>query len=206
MTMNRNTLTIASLVAAALVIITGCSSSGGDQPTDSPTTPPSSSSSVISTPPADPSRAAIDEATALIPKYLETLDKLYNNPAVSLDGIHNVAIQPESTVEAVAIGKFRAGGYRGVGRTKLVSTSAASAYLNGLGGSGPTAKSPAVKVTACVDVSGSGATDAKGKAVGDPKKAKYLLEKLTIVKVNFSGTIGWRVSNAPNSEASSCGG
>lgn len=206
MTMNRNTLITTSLIAAALVIITGCSSSGGNKPTDSPTTPTAPSSSRSSTPPVDPSKAAIDDAVALIPTYLKTLDKLHNDPAAPLDEIHNVAIEPEFSVEAVAIGRFRAAGYRGYGQTELVSTSGAIAHLTGLGGSTPTAKSPTVKVTACVDVSKAGAKDAKGKAVGDPKRAKYLVEKLTIVKVNFSGTTGWRVSNAPNSEASSCGG
>jgi hypothetical protein len=204
MTMNRSTLTTASLAGAALMFIAGCSSSGGAKPSDTPTTH-ASSSDLVSTPAPDPSKAAIVDAVAMIPTYLATLDKLYNDASVPLNEIYNVAIQPESTVEAVAIGRFRAAGYRGVGRTKLASTYAATAYLSGLGGAGSTAKMPTVKVTACVDVSGSGARDAKGSAVGNLKKPKFLVEKLTIRKVNFSGTSGWRISDAPNTESNLCG-
>jgi hypothetical protein len=205
MTENRKAMTLASIIVAALVVVAGCSSSGGGKPTSS--APISRSSSITSTsqPPSDPNTTAIDEAVAIIPSYLATLDKLYNDPTTQLNEIYKVAIQPESTVEAVAIGKFRAGGYRGSGQTKLVSTRAATAYLTGLGGTGPTAKEPTVKVNACVDVSASKATDAQGRAIGDSKKPKYLIEKLTIVKATFSGSSAWRVSDAPNTEATSCG-
>src|SRR5258708_1188566 len=127
MTENREAMTLATIIVPPLVVGAGCASSGGGKPPSGAPISRSSSITSPSQPPSDPNTTAIDEAVAIIPSYLAALDKLYNDPTSQLNEIYKVAIQPESTVEAVAIGKFRAAGYRGSGQTKLVSTRVATA-------------------------------------------------------------------------------
>jgi hypothetical protein len=133
------------------------------------------------------------------------LDKLYSDPTVSINDIYKVAVQPESTDDALGIAKYRSSNYRQTGSQKLAKVSGTVVHLSGLGGSSGNAKYPTVQLTACVDVSGIRVTDAHGKPVGNPSNPKYLIESLTIVNIKYPSTTGWRVSNAPNKQANSCG-
>lgn len=57
------------------------------------------------------------------------IDGPYLDPSLELDGIHEVAVAPEASARATAIGKFRSQGYRQIGRSELLTASAASAAL-----------------------------------------------------------------------------
>jgi hypothetical protein len=114
-------------------------------------------------------------------------------------------VQPESTTEATAIAQFRAANDRQAGVSQLVKTFGESVNMGGLGGTSGTATYPTVQLTACVDVSGVSVTEATGKSLGSPGSPKYLLEGLTIVNIKYPDATGWRVSAAPNKQASTCG-
>jgi hypothetical protein len=204
----RRGVLAAAAAAIAATAISSCSSS----PTTSPTTPPNTPSATTtsptssSTPTPTPSQKALAAAKAQIRPYLAMLDRQYNNPTTPLNDLYQVTTDPEFTIDAQAIGRFRAAGYRGFGSQKLMSVTGTSVLLKGTGGSGPIAKYPTVKLTACVDVSGSSAKDATGKPIGDPHRPKYLIESLTLVNIKYPDANGWRVANAPNKEANSCAG
>jgi hypothetical protein len=140
-----------------------------------------------------------------VPTYEAELDRLYSDPTISINDIYLVAVQPEATDDALGIAKYRAADFRQTGAQKLVKLSGISVHMSGLGGTSANAKYPAVKLTACVDVSGVKVTDARGKPVGNPNNPKYLLESLTIVNIKYPSVTGWRVSDAPNKQANSCG-
>lgn len=193
------------VLACAGLLLGACSSSGGDKPTTAPPTPRTSTvpTSTTSTQ-SDPGSRAVREATAFVPSYLATLDRLYNNPSLSLNELHTVAIDPEFTIEATAIGKFRDAGDRAEGTQKLAQISRTSVHLSGLGGQSAAASYPAVELTACVDVSGTTAKDAHGRSIGKSSRPRYLVESLTIVNIKYPAKDGWRVTAAPNRQAASC--
>lgn len=211
MTVTRSTLPIASIIAAALVVVTGCSSSGGGKPTDSPTSSlPSTSSSTsdsptISSPPADPIKVAVTQAEAFVPTYLAELDKLYLDPTKPLNDIYQVATGDEARTEIVGIGKFRSQNYRQTGRSVLAHVTAGKVDLANDPKANPP-KFPSVSIIACVDVSGVGALDAKGKSIVPANRKKYLISTLTIVNIKYPSSAAWRVSAAPNKQADSCSG
>jgi len=199
-----------ALAVAVLSAATGCTGSKGDTgktssvaTTASPpsSTPPSSSSS----PPPTPSEIAKNQVVKFLPTYYATLDRLYSNPRAPITDIYQVAVQPESTNEALAIAKFRAAGDRQSGTQHLVKVSDVVVNLAGAGGSSATARYPVVKLTACVDVNGVSVTDAAGKPVGSANRPRYLVENLTVVNIKYPQASGWRVSNAPNKQAYTCG-
>ncbi len=204
----------AALLVGAVLTVSACSSSGGS-PTNSSSDPVTSSASLPSTPPTSstpstsPTSAADvaeQQAVEFVPMYLAELDKLYSDPTVSINDIYTVAVQPESTDDALGIAKYRSSNYRQTGTQKLVNVSDPSVHLSGLGDGSPNAAYPTVQMTACVDVSGVKVTDAQGKPAGDPNSPAFLIESLTIVNVNYPSSGGWRVSNAPNKQATSCAG
>jgi hypothetical protein len=212
--------TVAALLAVALVTVSGCSSSGSKSAgSSSPSTsssspsssasssdPSSTTSSSVSPSPASPSDVAARQATVFVPTYLAELDKLYNDPTININDIYQVAVAPESTVEAQALGIFRGASDRGGGASRLVMTSNVTAHLSGVGGTSSTANYPAVELTACVDVTGVTAIDATGKSLVPAGRPKYLVERLTIVNIKYPDTASWRVSDAPNSQAATCAG
>ena len=210
MTATRSTLTT-SIIAAALVVVTGCSSSGGGKPTDNPTSsPPSTSSSASdspssSSPPATPSEVAATQAEAFVPTYLAELDKLYLDPTKPLNDIYQVATGDDARTEIVGIGKFRSQNYRQTGSSVLVHVTAGKVDLANNPKANPP-KYPSVSITACVDVGGVGAVDAKGKSIVPPNRKKYLISTLTIVNIKYPSNASWRVSAAPNRQADSCSG
>jgi hypothetical protein len=207
-------------VAALFAVLVGasaCSSSGGSTihssspaPTtsaaSSPNTPPTSSTPPTSPTSTSPADSAEQQATAFVPMYLAELDRLYNDPTININDIYQVAVEPESTVEAQALGIFRGASDRGGGASRLVMTSNVTAHLSGVGGTSSTANYPAVELTACVDVTGVTAIDATGKSLVPAGRPKYLVERLTIVNIKYPDTASWRVSDAPNSQAATCAG
>jgi hypothetical protein len=143
-------------------------------------------------------------AIALVPDYLRTIDDLYLDPSLPLDGIYEVAVAPEATAQATAIGKFRSQGYRQTGRSQLVTASAASTDLSNSPAASPAPVLPTVVVTACVDVGEVDAIDASGTSIVPPGRPRYLIQQLTAVNTNYPETSSWRISDAPNRQAQSC--
>ena len=149
--------------------------STSQKPSPSPTTP-------------SPAEEAQELAVALVPDYLETIDDLYLDPSLPLDGIHQVAVAPEATAQATAIGKFRSQGYRQTGRSQLVTASAVSVDLSNRPAASPSPVFPTVVVTACVDVSEVGAVDATGQSIVPPDRPRYLIQQLTAVNPHYPDT------------------
>ncbi|TQN43753.1 hypothetical protein FHU33_3217 [Blastococcus colisei] len=192
--------------AAMLLALTasGCSSSAPGS-SSSPTSGTSTSrpSSPAPTTP-NPAEEAQAQAVALVPDYLATIDDLYLDPSLPLDGIYQVAVAPEATAQATAIGKFRSQGYRQTGRSQLVTASAASTDLSNSPAASPLPVFPTVVVTACVDVGEVDAIDASGTSIVPSGRPRYLIQQVTVVNPNYPDTSSWRVSEAPNRQAQSC--
>jgi hypothetical protein len=198
----------AAAVAAAVLglTISGCSSSGdasSTAPTSATLSPPSSSGAPTT---ANPSQDAQSQAVALVPTYLGTIDDLYLDPSRPLDDLYEVAVTPEATAEATAIGTFRSRGYRQTGRSRLVTATADSVDLTTNPAASPSPTLPTVVVTACVDVSHVQATDASGTSVIPADRPRYLVARLTVINPHFPDASSWRVSEAPNRQAQSCDG
>lgn len=192
--------------AAVLLALTalGCSSSDSDSSTS-----PTSGTAPSETPSPSPTTSTLAEeaqalAVALVPDYLRTIDDLYLDPSLPLDGIYEVAVAPEATAQATAIGKFRSQGYRQTGRSQLVTASAASTDLSNSPAASPAPVLPTVVVTACVDVGEVDAIDASGTSIVPPGRPRYLIQQLTVVNTNYPETSSWRISDAPNKQAQSC--
>ena len=196
--------------AAAVLLglmASGCSSSSDPGSSSSPTSGTSTSRTPSPSPTApSPAEEAEAQAVALVPDYLGTVDDLYLDPSLPLDGIYQVAVAPEATAQATAIGKFRSQGYRQTGRSQLVTASAVSVDLSNSPAASPSPVFPTVVVTACVDVSQVGAVDATGQSIVPPDRPRYLVQQLTVVNPEYSDTSSWRVSEAPNRQAQSCDG
>ena len=142
----------------------------------------------------------------MVPTYLGTIDDLYLDPSRPLDGLYQVAVTPEATAEATAIGTFRSRGYRQAGRSRLVTATADSVSLTTDPSASPSPTLPTVVVTACVDVSQVQATDASGHSVIPADRPRYLVARLTVVNLHYPDASSWRVSEAPNRQAQSCHG
>ena len=193
---------VAAAVAAVLTV-SGCSSSGdGSSAAPTSTTSGSPSSAAPST--TDPSSDAEAQAVALVPNYLGTIDDLYLDPSRPLDDLYEVAVTPEATAQATAIGTFRSQGFQQIGRSQLVTATAESVDLTPDPAASPSPTLPTVVVTACVDVSQVQATDASGTSVIPADRPRYLVATLTVVNPNYLDASSWRVSEAPNRQAQSC--
>lgn len=197
--------------AAALAVVLGlgvaaCSGSPGTSAASSTSASSSAPSSSAPESSTDPTEEAKSQAVALIPTYLRTIDDLYLDSTRSLDDIYDVAVAPEATAEATAIGAFRSQGYRQVGRSELVTASASSVDLTNDPAASPSPVLPSVVVTACVDVSQVQATDQSGMSVVAPDRPRYLIQRLTVVNTDYPDASSWRVSAAPNTQAQSCDG
>ena len=193
--------------AAVLLALTasGCSSSSDPGSSSSPTSETAPSRTPSPSPPTPgPVEEAQALAIALVPDYLRTIDDLYLDLSLPLDGIHQVAVAPEATAQATAIGKFRSQGYRQTGRSQLVTASAASTDLSNSPAASPSPVLPTVVVTTCVDVGEVDAIDASGSSIVPPGRPRYLIQQLTVVNPNYPDTSSWRVSEAPNRQAQSC--
>src|SRR3954470_8950808 len=201
--------TRATAAAAAVVLgltVSACSSSG-DASSTAPTSPTSSRPSSSAAPTtANPSQDAQSQAVALVPTYLGTIDDLYLDPSRPLDDLYEVAVTPEATAEASAIGTFRSEGYRQTGRSRLVTATADSVDLTTDPAASPSPTLPTVVVTACVDVSQVQAADASGTSVVPPGRPRYLITRLKVVNPQYPDDSAWRVSEAPNRQAQSCDG
>ncbi len=193
--------------AAVLLALTasGCSSSSDPGSSSSPMTGTSTSQTPSPSPTTtNPAEEAQELAVDLVPDYLGTIDDLYLDPSLPLDAIYQVAVAPEATAQATAIGKFRSQGYRQTGRSQLVTASAVSVDVSNSPAASPSPVFPTVVVTACVDVSQVGAVDATGQSIVPPDRPQYLIQQLTVVNPEYPDTSSWRVSEAPNRQAQSC--
>ena len=197
----------AAAAAAAVFLgltISSCSSTG-DGSSTAPTSTISGTSSSAAPTASDPSNDAEAQAVAFVPTYVRTIDDLHLDPSRPLDDLYEVAVTPEATVQATAIGTFRSQGFRQAGRSELVMATADSVDLTTDPAASPTPL-PTVVVTACVDVSQVQATDASGTSVIPADRPRYLVARLTVVNPDYPDASGWRVSEAPNRQAQSCDG
>ena len=185
--------------------ISSCSSTG-DGSSTAPTSAISGTSSSAARTATDPSDDAEAQAVAFVPTYVRTIDDLHLDPSRPLDDLYEVAVTPEATVQATAIGTFRSQGFRQVGRTQLVTATADSVDLTTDPAASPSPRLPTVVVIACVDVSQVQATDASGNSVIPADRPSYLVARLTVVNPDYPDASGWRVSEAPNRQAQSCDG
>lgn len=195
---------VAAAVAAVLTV-SGCSSSG-DGSSTAPTSTASGSLSSAAPSTTDPANDAEAQAVAFVPTYVWTIDDLYLDPSRPLDDLYEVAVTPEATTQATAIGTFRSQGYRQVGRSQLVTATADSVDLTTDPAASPSPTLPTVVVTACVDVSEVQATDASGNSVVPADRPRYLVARLTVVNPHYPDASSWRVSEAPNRQAQTCDG
>ncbi len=193
----------ATAAAALLLTVSGCSSSG-DGSSTAPTSTSSGSSSSAAPTTTDPSDDAEAQAVALVPTYVRTIDDLYLDPSRPVDDLYEVAVTPEATAQATAIGTFRSQGFRQAGRSQLVTATAESVDLTTEPAASPSPTLPTVVVTACVDVSQVQATDASGNSVIPADRPRYLIARLTVVNPHYPDASAWRVSEAPNRQAQSC--
>jgi len=200
------TRTAVTAALAAVLTVSGCSSSGGGSSTapTTTTTPGSSASAAPSA--ADPADDARAQAIDFVPTYVQTIDDLYLDPTRPLDDLYEVAVAPEATNQATAIGTFRSQGYRQVGRSQLVTATADSVDLTTDPAASPSPRLPTVVVTTCVDVGPVQATDASETSVVPADRPRYLVARLTVVNPDYPDAAGWRVSEAPNRQAQSCDG
>ncbi len=186
----------ATAAVAAALTLSGCSSSDdGSQTAPTSTTSASSSSAAPST--TDPSDDAEAQAIAFVATYVRTVDDLYLDPSRPLDDLYQVAVTPEATTQATAIGTFRSQGLEQVGRSQLVTATAESVDLTADPAASPSPTLPTVVVTACIDVSQVQATD---------DRPRYLIARLTVVNPQYPDGSSWRVSEAPNRQAQKCDG
>ncbi|SDG21546.1 hypothetical protein SAMN05660324_1997 [Klenkia brasiliensis] len=159
--------------------------------------------SSASTSSAAPEQQAAAEAVALVQVYWQTVDQLYTDPSLSIDGLYDVAVDPEATSEAATLQAFRTSGYTQTGQSRVVSTTTGAVDLDSTGEAGDL---PTVRVTACIDVTQVGATDTNGASVVAPDQAPYLVADMTIVNIAYPDPAAWRVSSAPNTQAQACPG
>lgn len=187
-----------------LLTVSGCSpsepSSSRSSHSTMPTTPTATATAVTSS----PVQRAQAEVLTLVPTYVRMIDDLYLDPSRPLDDIYQVAVAPEATVDATAIGNFRGQGYRQIGRSQLVTATAKIVDLPKTSSASPSSALPTVTVTACVDVSQVDALNASGQSVVPPGRPRYLLEQLTVTNLHYPDAASWRVSEAPNMQAQSC--
>ena len=197
----------ATATAAAVVLgltVSGCSSSGDASSTalTSLTSSPSSSAAPTA---ANRSQDAQSEAVAFVPTYLGMIDDLRLDPSRPLDDIYQVAVAPEATAQASAIGELRSQTYRQTGRSRLVTAAVEGAPGNSDVAAAPP-RLPTVVVSACVDVTDVGAVDAAGQSVVPPGRPGFLIAQLTMVNPRQIDASSWRVSEAVNRQAQSCSG
>jgi hypothetical protein len=195
----------AAAAVAVVFTVSGCSSTG-DGSSTAPTSTTSGSSSSAAPTTTDPSNDAQSQAVALVPTYVRTIDDLYLDPSRPLDDLYEVAVTPEATAQATAIGTFHSQGFQQVGRSQLVTATAESVDLTTDPAASPSPTLPTVVVTACVDVSQVQATDASGNSVIPADRPRYLIARLTVVNPHYPDASSWRVSEAPNRQAQSCDG
>lgn len=184
--------------------VSACSSSTRVSEAPASTAPHESTSSAASTG-ADTTPSVRDSVLAFVPTYVRTLDDLRTDPTQPLDDIYQVAVAPEATAEATSIGRLRSNGYRQTGRSQLVKASIVDATATAPASSGSSASASSVVVNACLDVGQVDAVDQQGKSVLPSGRPRYLIEQLTVVNSRESDPAAWRVSQAPNSQAQSCG-
>lgn len=182
------------------LLLAACS---GGRTAEQPTASPTSASSAPSSMTAAPEEQAVEAADALVGLYWETVDQLYTDSSLSIDGLYAVAVDPEATSEAATLQAFRASGYTQTGQSQVVSTTTGAVVLNTSGDAGDL---PTVQITACVDVTQVGAVDANGAPVALPERAPFLVSDLTIVNIAYPDQSAWRVSSAPNTQAQACPG
>jgi hypothetical protein len=197
----------ATATAAAVVLgltVSGCSSSGDASSTalTSSTSSPSSSPAPTT---ANPSQEAQSEAVAFVSTYLGMVDDLRLDPSRPLDDIYQVAVAPEATAQASAVGELRSRGYRQTGLSRVVTAAVVGAPESS-GAAAPSSALLTVVVNACVDVRQVGAVNAAGQSVVPPGRPGYLIEQLTVVNPRHPDAASWRVSEAVNRQAQSCSG
>src|SRR3954447_13749487 len=118
--------------ALAIILVSGvaaCSTSTATSAAPSTRATSNAPSSSAANSSVAPSEASAAQAVALIPTYLQVIDDLYLESSRSLDDVYEVAVAPEATSEANAIGTFRTQEYRQVGRAQLVTSSVSSVDL-----------------------------------------------------------------------------
>ena len=196
----------AAAAAVVLCLTVAACSSSDDAPSTDPTSGTTGSSSSAASTTATPSEDAEAQAVAFVSTYLRVIDDLYLDPNLPLDGLYEVAVAPEATAQATAIGTFRSQGYLQAGRSELVTATADSVDLTADPEASPAPRLPFVEVTACVDVSQVQATDASGNSVIPADRPGFLIAQLTVVNPNYPDASGWRVSEAPNRQAQACDG
>jgi hypothetical protein len=197
----------ATATAAAVVLgltVSGCSSSG-DASSAALTSSTSSPSSSAAPTAANRSQDAQSEAVAFVSTYLGMIDDLRLDPSRPLDDIYQVAVAPEATAQASAIGELRSQDYRQTGRSRLVTAAVEGAPGNSDAAAAPPGL-PTVVVSACVDVTDVGAVDAAGQSVVPPGRPGFLIAQLTMVNPRQIDASSWRVSEAVNRQAQSCSG
>lgn len=188
---------------AAVLTVSGCSaSSNGSSAAPTSTTSSSSPSGAPTT--TDASRDAEAQAVALVPIYLRMIDDLRLDPSRPLDDVYQVAVPPEATAQASAVGELRSRGYRQTGRSQLMTSEVVGAPVDSDAATSPPTSSTVV-VSACVDVTDVGAVDAAGQSVVPPGRPDFLITQLTLVNPQYPDAASWRVSDAVNRQAESCG-
>jgi hypothetical protein len=202
----RTAATTAVLAVTVGSSLVACSGPANVDAASSASVTPSSSSSSPTASASDPTEEAASQAVALVPAYVAKVDDLYLDSSRPLDEVYEVAVSGEATAEASAIGAFRSQGYVRTGRSELVTATATGIDLTVDPNASAPIDLPRVIVTACVDVGGVQAIDARGTSVVPADRPRYLVADLTIVNIDYPDPSSWRVSAAPNRQAQACDG
>lgn len=202
--MQRTRWAAATSLALLGLSVSACTTSAGSSKAAASLTPHESLAPARTTGAPDSTQAA--QVIASVSAYVRMLDDLRTDPTRPLDDIYQVAVAPDATAEASAVGRLRSQGYRQTGRSQVVTAS-----LVGAASTGPvsTASSPAVPsvvVNACIDAGQVDAVDNDGKSVLPPGRPRYLIEQLTLISPHYPNPTSWRVSKAANRQAGSCSG
>jgi hypothetical protein len=188
-----------------LLVASSCSvANGGINPTTStsPTTTPVLEESARPSASPSPSHRTPEqqakvEVLALVEHYYLVENALAADPKAPLKRYYEVAAGDYLDVLLRNAQARRAKDYRVVGAPHLRQNRVESLQLNGQEG-----KVPSSIVRTCLDVSDVDVVDSSGKSVVERERADAYRERLTLEKKKY----GWRVVDAENSGASTCGG
>lgn len=174
-------------------VLGSCDSAGG---VDSEPTATTQTSSPATTSPDDPQSIALAEVSDLVVSYYDLSDDLAADPALSVEQLTTVTVDPLLTADSELYDGVRSQGLKGTGSYVVKSIEATKWDL--------AANPPTVGVSACIDASGTDVIDATGSSVADPNQPDYWIASLTVIQSQPGDDSSWRVSDKTDTPVDSC--
>lgn len=186
-----------------LAAVSGC----GDNGANSPPTPPARTSPSAPTTSASPtslSDAATADATSVLHHYFGLLDRLRQDPSVSLRELATVAAGTQLSAQKHLVSAERARSLRQTGATRIRDEQVQSVNLDN---SDPTAgRVPTVEIDVCWDVSQADLVNKRGESVVSPNRAERGWTRYTLTNHRWTSnpSDGWRVTTSRDLKQSPC--